>query len=129
MKVWYIKMSGLSHEAIMKGLRWLVNRALKADRKGIIAVPAVRILRNIRDNLDIDIIALIQRSGIEVKRFTESDRVMDAQNRPILVIYPSVKFLERIEGCPNVNEVFVIPFTVEEIWPWLQEHNAEKLDD
>ena len=126
MKVWYIESEGPSKDALLKGVYWLLKKS-HVGKRVIIAVPAKVILKNVRESMGFDIIKVLKDSGIEVRVFTERDSITDFQELPALVIYPTQKFLKRIEKCINVSDLLVVPHSLEEVKNWLKQYDAIRL--
>jgi hypothetical protein len=125
-----------SNENFNIGIRWLLDNA-GGNEGGLIATlglrnmeacseyDGMRALKTLVKN--VPHVAIINDRKLEL--ITESNIPFNGKNRPLLVIHPMKKFLDKLYNVENIPKMLVIPWIMEEIQEWVQYSNASKLGE
>jgi hypothetical protein len=133
----YIKTEGVNEQAIAKGLAWLValgNNDVN-KRSALLAVPLKANLQDAISSVmrETNVKRLgkgekvtISNSNVQISLLTERKTIY-SWDGPILVIYPTKRLLDKIDGLTEVTDVLVIPWTLEEVQFWVDTWSAIEL--
>jgi hypothetical protein len=132
----YIKSEGPKVEAVMSGLAWLVDAAtrLKAS-EAILALPTKRNLEGtVTDALGEATAKTLAAgrpvnllSGASLRLVTHHMNWYLRAPAPVLCVYLTPNELEKVDGAPNVAEMCVVPWNMEEVRAWIETWQAVDL--
>jgi len=130
-KSYFIRSSGPNLEAAKKALEWIVQK-----KKVFLAVLGYSILGGmISDIFGENFIRNLKKYGraslndIEVTLVTQRKILYDGKNCSLITFYPNLKFLDELDSIPNISEMLVVPWSFEEVEPWIRTWNAIELDN
>ena len=114
-KHYYLHDDKSGNEALYEGFRWLKQQA--ANTGGLIAVPSLRNLERYASLHRLEgLNALINPpnraiiEGIVYELILPSKMLRHGINRPLLVLYPSKEFLEKVLHIRDLSAMFVISY-------------------
>ena len=127
----FIYSEGPSSNSVKKAFEWLVKYP---SEKGFLAVMGYGNLRGaISDVLgDKAVKTLIKKgslvlSGKEILLITKRKPTYSGDNLPLVVFFPTSKFLDEMDSIPNVSAMLVVPWIMKEVEPWIRTWNATEL--
>ena len=127
---------GEYQQAIINGIAWLIQLAESdtSKRSALLAVPTLLNLRGDISSIIGDKAVtrfnkgqtVILNNLVEVSLLTERKNLY-SWNGPILAIYPTKKLLDKIDSLPDVTDVLVIPWNIQEVQDWIDTWAATEL--
>lgn len=137
-KSYYIKPESDPKETLMRALEWLSEACKRSNsQKAFLAANSMGVLDGIiKDALGKDAVNLLKRGGnvtldgsIKITLITDRKSIFSASNSPILAVYASRDFIDKIDGIENVSEILLLPWTLDEIQPWIRTWKASALGE
>ena len=127
----FIDSEGSSSDSVKKAFQWLVKYP---SERGFLAVMVYGNLEGVISDVlgDKAVKTLIQTgslvwSGKEILLITKRKPIYSGKNLPIVVFFPTSKFLDEIDSIPNVSAMLVVPWTMKEVELWIKTWNAVEL--
>ena len=130
-KSFFIKTEGPDQQAVKQAFQWLVT---KARERAFLAVMSYGNLRGVISDVlgDRTVKTLIKEGrlrvgGIEISLVTQRKTIYNGQGVPLVVFYPTTKFLDQMDSIPNVSAMLVVPWRIEAVEPWIRTWGAIEL--
>jgi hypothetical protein len=128
-KAYFINSEGPAVDSVKKAFGWLFSYD-----SGYIAAAGNNNLNGvISDVIDQQAVKSLiatnslRFSGKEFFLITERKPIYLGKGLPLLAFYPSAKFLDKLQSIPNISAMLVVPWTKQEIEPWIRTVNATEL--
>lgn len=129
-QAYFINSQGPEPESVKKAFRWLVQHS-----GGYVAVNGNAVLQGtVSDAIgESTVKALIKNGAVKINGkelflITERKPLYVGKGLPLIAIFPSAKFLDEVQSIPNIPAMLVVPWTREEVDPWIRTMNAKDLD-
>jgi hypothetical protein len=126
---YFINSEGPNADSVKKAFRWLFS-----FDNGYLAVMGYNNLKGvISDVIGEQAVKSLTANGslrINGKEFllvTDRKPLYLGKGFPMLVFYPTVKFLDEMQSIRNISAMLVVPWTKQEVEPWIRTVNATEL--
>ena len=135
-KSFYTKSEGPNEQSLLDALKWLDEICNKNNyEKAFLAVNSASNLGGvIEEIIGRDVVSLLKKGGnvtlngkTKITLVTERKLIFDAEDSPILAVYASKNFLDKLDGIDNISEILLVPWTLDEARSWIKTWNAIEL--
>jgi hypothetical protein len=130
-KSFFIRSEGPSFDSVKKAFEWLKRYP---SERGFIAVMGYGNLNGvISDVIGEEAVKSLKRTGScflqgkELLLVTERKPIYSGDNLPIVVFFPTTKFLDQMDSIPNISAILVVPWIMKEVELWIKTWNATEL--
>ena len=127
----FIYSEGASSNSVKKAFEWLVKYP---SERGFIAVMGYGNLKGaISDVLGDKAVKTLIKTGSlvlfgkEILLVTERKPIYSGKNLPIVVFFPTSKFLDKMDSISDVSAMLVVPWNMKEVELWIRTWNATEL--
>lgn len=124
------------HEfAARKGIGWITREA-RASGAGWIAVQHVSNIKAIVRYRGFTTLRPLTKppyqatvNGLLLKLVTQQKLPDSYGEQPALVVFPSPDYLASLTSISNMSKMMVVPWSIKEIQPWINDYGAVAYDD
>lgn len=121
-----------NHEiATRKGIAWLIREARPAGA-GWIVVPHLSNMEAIARYRGFAAFKILTKpphrgviSGLFLKLVSQNSLPDSYDGQPVLAIFPSADFLDRLHSIPGANKMLAVPWSRNEIQSWIDRTKAK----
>lgn len=125
----YVEAEGPDLEAVRRGLAWLAEAAERSG--GAQAVLAMPTKQNLWGTVSEAIGeqaakaleaggAVSLKRGVSLRLVTQRMWLHPSTPTPVLCVYVTESHLKKVDATPNVSEMCVVPWTMDELQSWIQ---------
>lgn len=130
-KSFFIRAEGPDQQAVKQAFRWLVTNATDRAFLAVMGYDNLRgVIRDIFGDRTVETFikeGRLRVDGIEIYLVTQRKMIDNGEGAPLVVFYPTTKFLDQIDSISNVPAMLVVPWLMKAIEPWIKTWSATEL--
>lgn len=132
---YFINKAGANQDGFRVGLDWLEKTSQASSASNVWIVVPVKdnvrgIIRDVVGDttaqalLNDQPVVLGKSSRTQVKLVTQRTLPYRGPSGPVLAVYPTATLLTKLDTLDDISAIAVVPWTMEEITPWIQKWQA-----